>query len=270
MGYEFIEISPRGDFIPLFGHPRVDRSRIQSLKVNLERSGVQLSALYGLFRWTSLNEAARQAAVRYMTRTIEIARELGCSVVTGEFGPSASRPLESEAQFWRTVDDLLPVLEANDVVLRIEPHPDDFVENSNQAVDIVRGIESERIAYLYCVPHTYHMGDDIVEMVRYAAPVLQHIHVADVFHPKRYIVNPSDSTVRVHQHLDIGQGDIDWDAFFTVLREIGFDGTMSSCVTAWPDRPDESARNMLRSLNVYLAKYPASPLDGPSRTESDS
>jgi myo-inositol catabolism protein IolH len=48
---------------------------------------------------------------------------------------------------------------------------------------------------------------------------------------RRYIVNPPCSTqVRVHQHLDMGQGEIDWTLFFQTLGEEGFDGVMSSCV----------------------------------------
>jgi myo-inositol catabolism protein IolH len=29
----------------------------------------------------------------------------------------------------------------------------------------------------------------------------------------RYIVNPPGSPARVHQHLDIGQGEVDWEVF---------------------------------------------------------
>jgi myo-inositol catabolism protein IolH len=257
LGYTHVEISPREDFIPLFAHPRTDGSRVRSLAKALGRAGVGVSAVYGLFRWTSLDEDERRAAVRYLRRTVDIAGELGGRVITSEFGVRSAGPLGAEAQFWKSMDDVLPLLEEHDMELRLEPHPGDFVEDGNCAVDMLRGLGSERIAYLYCVPHTFCMGGDLSGMIRYAGPLLRHIHVADVFNERRYIVNPTGASVRVHQHLNIGQGEIDWDEFFTVIRDVSFDGTMSACVSAWPDRAEESARSMRASLSSFLAKYPS-------------
>ena len=50
------------------------------------------------------------------------------------------------------------------------------------------------------------------------------LHLADAFDHTassglRYIVNPPGSTARVHQHLDIGQGEVDWDLFFATLKQ---------------------------------------------------
>ena len=64
--------------------------------------------------------------------------------------------------------------------------------------------------------------------------MLAHVRVADTFNHKkssqlRYIVNPPGSAVRVHQHLDIGQGEVDFEAAFGALRRIGFDGIVTSC-----------------------------------------
>ena len=97
-------------------------------------------------------------------------------------------------------------------------------------------------------------------MIREAAPVLAHVRVADTFNPKassqlRYIVNPPGSNVRVHQHLDIGQGEINWDDFFATLAEIKFDGILSSCVFAWEERAEDSSRFMRKEIQRYLDKH---------------
>src|SRR5260370_16738512 len=62
-----------------------------------------------------------------------------------------------------------------------------------------------------------------------AGPLLTHVHIADSFDHRassglRYIVNPPGSPARIHQHLDIGQGEVDWDVFFRTLTEGNFDG----------------------------------------------
>jgi myo-inositol catabolism protein IolH len=35
---------------------------------------------------------------------------------------------------------------------------------------------------------------------------------------------------RVHQHNEIGNGDIDWDETFAALRDVNFDGIAAVCM----------------------------------------
>jgi myo-inositol catabolism protein IolH len=99
----------------------------------------------------------------------------------------------------------------------------------------------------------------MASMIRYAAPVLAHVHVADTFNQKagwRYVMNPPGSTTRIHQHLDIGDGEIDWDVFFRTLAEVGFDGIMTSQVFAYlPERAVASSRYMHERIHHYVNQY---------------
>ena len=128
IGYEYIELSPREDFMPFFLHPRADRARVAELKTALRESGVQLSSLLPLYRWSGPDEGERQAAVRYWKRAIEIAVELDCAVMNSELNGRPERAAESEAQFWRSMETLLPIFER-------------FRANS-EGVDIWRGESS--------------------------------------------------------------------------------------------------------------------------------
>jgi myo-inositol catabolism protein IolH len=101
-------------------------------------------------------------------------------------------------------------------------------------------------------------------IMKYAGPLLTQVHLADSFDHRassglRYIVNPPGSTARVHQHLDIGQGEVDWDVFFRTLAEVGFDGIATVCVFAWEDRARESSQHNLQLTREYLAKYSEVP-----------
>jgi len=246
LGYEHIELSPREDFMPFFLHPRADRQKVADFKKALDAAGVSVASNLPLYRWSGPDEDERQAAVRYWKRAIEITVELGCDVMNSEFNGRPEQASRSEAQFWRSMEELLPIFEREGVHLRLEPHPDDFVEDGLTAVDMVRGINSSYVSFLYCAPHTFHQGGNMTEIMQYAGDLLTHLHVADSFDHRgssglRYIVNPPGSTVRVHQHLDIGQGDVDWDEFFGTLGRLGFDGIMTVCVFAWEERARESA-----------------------------
>jgi myo-inositol catabolism protein IolH len=125
---------------------------------------------------------------------------------------------------------------------------------------MVRGIDSPLVSFLYCAPHTFHMSGDITGVMEYAGELLTHVHVADSFDHRassglRYIVNPPGSTARVHQHLDIGQGEVDWDEFFGTLGRMKFDGVMTVCVFAWEERARESSRYMRETIEKRVQSW---------------
>jgi myo-inositol catabolism protein IolH len=260
LGYDAIELSPREDFMPFFRHPRIGSSGVASFRKALSQAGVDVVSVLPLFRWSGPDEDVRRAAVRYWKRAIALTAELGCTRMNSELNGRPEASDASEAQFWRSMEELLPEFEREGIDLALEPHPDDFVEDGNAAVDIVRGIDSPRVTYLYCAPHTFHMGGDIAGMLRYAGGLVTQVHLADGFDHRassglRYIVNPPGSTARIHQHLDMGQGEVDFEALFESLAAIRFDGILTSCVFAWEERAEESSRFMRRTIGEYVARY---------------
>lgn len=262
LGYHHIELSPRDDFLPFFLHPRVDTAGVAAFRRELAAAEVSVASVLPLYRWSGPDEDERQAAVRYWKRAIEITVDLGVNVMNSEFNGRPALAAESEAQFWRSLEELLPIFEREGVRLVLEPHPDDFLEDGIGAVNLIRGINSELVSFLYCCPHTFHQGGNLAEIIRYAGPLLTQLHIADSFDFRassglRYIVNPPDSTARVHQHLDMGQGEVDWDLFFATLNEVGFDGIATVCVFAWEERAEESARFNLSQINQYVEKHAA-------------
>jgi myo-inositol catabolism protein IolH len=273
LGYEWIELSPRADFLEWFKAPRVFPDRIKRFHKSLSHANVAIASLLPMYRWASNDEAERQAAVRHWKRAIEIAVEMGVDTMNSEFGrgPHPDRGtcycchtgsmIEAcEDAWWRSMDELVPILEKEGVNLHIEPHPEDWVETLQPSVDLIRTVNSKRVRFLYCAPHTFYFGDDIPAMIRECADVLAHVHVADTFNHKassglRYIINPPGSAARVHQHLDIGQGEVPWDDFFGTLAEVGFDGVMTACVFAWEERAEASSRFMRAEMQRHIDKH---------------
>ena len=270
LGFDYLEMCSRDEFLPEYFPPRANKQRIREFKNALRDADVKLASMLVTFRWASPHEDEREAAVRYWKRAIEIAVELECETVNSIFdrGPSPERchfkvgpemAEDCEIAFWKSIEELVPIFEKEKLPCNIEAHPDDFIEDNNLAVDIIKVIDSPMIKYLYCAPHTFHLGEDITEMIRYAAPVLAHVHVADTFNHKlgwRYVMNPPGSTTRIHQHLNIGEGEVDWDAFFGTLAEIEFDGIMTSQVFAYmPDKALESSHFMQQKIGEYVDKY---------------
>ena len=125
LGYEWIELSPRDDFLAWWVHPRAYPERIASFKKALKDHGVKIASLLPMYRWASPHEDERQTAVRYWKKAIEIAVEMGVDTMNSEFGrgPSPDRGHSanccggqfthesSEAAWWRSMEELVPVFE---------------------------------------------------------------------------------------------------------------------------------------------------------------
>ncbi|MFF1733658.1 sugar phosphate isomerase/epimerase family protein [Streptomyces sp. NPDC058247] len=150
----------------------------------------------------------------------------------------------AESQFLRSMDELIPVFEREGIKLVLEPHPDDFIEDGHAAVNLVRGLNRGWISFLYCTPHTFHQGNDATGIISAAAEKVTYVHLADTLdhtasNGLRYIVNPPGSTVRVHQHAELGRGEVDFGEVFAALAAVGFDGVVSSCVFGWKEQAEE-------------------------------
>lgn len=57
LGYEWIELPPREDFIPFFRHPRVGDGTVAKFRKALESAGVGISSVLPLFRWSHVPPA---------------------------------------------------------------------------------------------------------------------------------------------------------------------------------------------------------------------
>ena len=260
LGYEYLELSPRADFFFWYRYPKADDDTLAEVKNALRETGVTMLSLVPVFNWASVDEQEREAQVRNWRRLLEIAVELECPVVNSELSGNPNDPRRSEHAFYRSMDELIPVFERYGIGLNLEAHPYDFVETHDEALLVIRGLNKPWVNYVYCAPHTFHLSDgagDVGRMLRSAGPKLAHLHVADCLNHKlhvgnRYIVNPPGVDARVHQHNEIGNGDVAWDEFFGTLRDLDFDGIATVCVFGWEEHADDIHRRMLERLRTEL------------------
>lgn len=227
LGYEHLQITPHPDFMPFFGHPRADDAYVAQLKKRAADAGVGLCSLLPVHRISWPEENLREAAVRYWKRIIRIAEQLEIPVINTEFSGRPERAEESEAGFYRSMEELLPLIESAGLKVNIDPHPDDFVEDGLDAWRIIRGLNSRHIGFVYVASHTFHYGNRATTLIPELGDRLGAVYAADSFdhtrsHGLRYITNPPGNPARVHQHLRIGDGDVDWQELFGVLGRTGF------------------------------------------------
>ena len=243
LGHEWMELSPKADFVPFFKYPRIDDTGVRKLKKVTADAGVQIASVLPVLRWSGPDEDQRQAAVRAWKRAIQITVDLGVDVMNSEFNGRPEAAEHAEAQFMRSMDELLPIFETEGVQLILEPHPDDFIEDGIEAVELIRGLNRDWLGFLYCTPHAFHQGHTPTEIIERAAEKVRYVHLADAWNHLtsnglRYISNPPGNTARVHQHMEMGMGEVPYDEVFAALASVGFDGTISSSLFGWDEDAD--------------------------------
>ena len=98
-----------------------------------------VASLLPMYRWATNDEDERQAAVRHWKRAIEICVEMGVDTMNSEFGRgphpdkgtcyschTGSMIEACEDAWWRSMEELVPILEREGVNLHVEPHPEDW------------------------------------------------------------------------------------------------------------------------------------------------
>lgn len=241
-GYDAVEIGNRPDFIPSFGPVTAAKGDLATARRAADAAGTEIISVAVIQSLSSPDEAERVRAVALWADGLRAAAELGCRRLNSELSGDPNLPAECRAAFGRSIESLLPVLEREDMTVSFEPHPWDFLESAQSAVALVGEIGSPRVRYLHCLPHTYYLGGSIKDQLERARGWCDHLHLADTFRPGRTIVNPPGLDHRIHQHFDIGRGEIDWAEAADALRAVGFDGIATVQVFGWQDRAIDSFR----------------------------
>ena len=207
------------------------------------------------------DEERRAAAVDNMRRAARFARELDCGLVTTELTGNVGNvgqvdPQRSRDCFRTSVEEVLPALEAENVAISFEPHPVDFIEDSNPAVDFLKSLGSPRIGYLWCASHSFVLGGPALELLRYAADILTFVYVSDSPDRKRLMDPRLKPEVRVHGHLIPGEGQVDFDAQFALLKELGYDGFVCAQPFSYAeDMPGEATARSREFLRKMMRRH---------------
>ena len=261
LGFDWLQMTPHPDLLPFFNHPKADDDLVLRFRAACDDVGVGVASVLPVLRWSSPDPDAREAAVRYWKRAIQITVDLGADQINTEFTGRPEHAEESERAFYRSLEELLPIIESEGLNVAIDPHPDDFVEQGLPAWRVIRGANSPHLGFVYVAPHALHYEDPMPEILDAVGDRLRVVHVADTYdhhrsHGLRYITNPPGSTARVHQHNKIGVGDVDWDLFFSELARNGFDQRPETVMVTSVFGENEDAvavsKNQLRQMRERM------------------
>ncbi len=187
--------------------------------------------------FTSPDPAYRQAQMDLEKSMIAATAALGgryCRVLSGQRRPEVSRE-QGVAWVVECIEGLLPFAEEHGVVLIMENHFKDnywtypeFAQRMSIFCEIVDKIESPWFGVNFDPSNTLLANEDPLELLRRVAPRVVTMHASDRRPRPGIEIGPegiTDYTQLIHG--EVGTGVIDYDAIFSILRSVDFDGWIS-------------------------------------------
>ena len=204
-----------------------------------ERTGEQLRRVRGLLRQTgmrsaietgarflldpgrkhqptlvSADPAGRARRIEFTRHAIRCAAALGSDCVSLWSGVLDEAIAHGEAMA-RLVEGLRPVLDfaaAEGVAIGLEPEPGMLVDSMARFEELLRLLDDERLGLTLDVGHLHCQGElPIAGYVRRFAGRLVNVHLEDM-------------RAGVHEHLRLGEGEIDFPPILQALADSGYQG----------------------------------------------
>jgi len=227
-------------------------SDLLEIKKTFERLGLKITNLnsFTLFAvgdtylpsWIEPDPNQRNIRIQHTRDCLGIAKELGCgniSIPPG--GPlNGMSPAEAIRLFHQGLDQVIPLAESLNVKLLIEPEPDLLMENSAQFKAFIRDIGSTAVGLNFDIGHFFCAGEDPHAAFEDLFEWIGHVHIEDIA--------PS----RVHNHLIVGQGAIDFKRIFEAMVRLKYRCDISLELYPYVDMPEEAGRQSLTCLLAMM------------------
>jgi len=212
----------------------------RGLGVTVETGAPYLLDPYGKHQPTLMSEGV-DLRVDLLRRAVRIASELGSPTIQLCSGPAPDEVPEADA-FKRFADGVGRVLETAEfynVSLALEPEPYMFVDTVDRCLRVAELVGGhELFGITLDIGHAHCVEDaPVLDCLRRAAPRLRHVQVEDMVRG-------------VHQHLELGTGEIDFAPVLAALRDLGHTGLVSVEIQGGALDAPELARRSLEFLRA--------------------
>lgn len=169
-------------------------------------------------------------------KAIEVTEWLGADVLI--INAEHVREGEKEQQWRDHLDwlrDITASAERRSVNVAIEPEPLLVVSNTDDMIRMMDAVGSPNLKVNLDVGHAYITDSSLPNSVRRLGDAIVHTHIEDI-------------KDKVHNHLELGQGDIDFAAMHQAFVEIGYDGYYVVDLFRLGDDPSGVAARSLTAL----------------------
>jgi len=200
----------------------LDRDKIRKIKMLVKNAGLVINAIGGHVGYIEPNENVRKNNVNRTKRNIDLAVDLGATVVDTFSGSAPKRLMEKEA--WEmlvdSISECADYAAERGITLGFEPHIGLFIDTPEKMLHLISLIESPSLKVNFDVSHFAILGLEISKVIRKLSEHIVHTHLKDVkgVYPNFQFCIP-------------GEGELNIKEFIHSLRENGYDGFITSEVS---------------------------------------
>jgi sugar phosphate isomerase/epimerase len=179
----------------------------------------------------------RNRRIQHAKDAIDLAAVVGAPAVsvTGGYCESDHPPESALSLLRQSLREILGHAEARGIHVGIEFEPGLLLETSHEVSDLLEDLGHPLLGFNLDVGHAVVAGEDPAALIRRHADRLWHLHLEDIAGGK-------------HFHRIPGEGDVDFEAIATALREVGYQGFASVEVYSHKRDPDAAARAAYQAL----------------------
>jgi len=205
----------------------LDKKRQREIKHLAEEARLIINAVGGHVGYIETDEKKRIASITRTKRNIDLAVELGATVVDTFSG--ASREDIPEERAWEllvdSISDCADYGVERGVFIGFEPHIGMLVDTPEKVLRLLSSVTSSSLMVNLDVSHFAILGLRIPDVVRLLSRHVIHTHLKDVrgLYPD-------------FQFLIPGEGDLNIREFVMALKENGYDGFVTSEISVMRQR----------------------------------
>lgn len=205
----------------------LDEERRREIRCLAEEAGLIINAVGGHVGYIETDEKKRIASVNRTKRNIDLAVELGATVVD-TFSGAALEDIPEERAWELLVDSISECADygtERGVSIGFEPHIGMLVDTPEKVLRLISSVKSSSLKVNLDVSHFAILGLHIPNVVRSLSRHVIHTHLKDVkgLYPD-------------FQFLIPGEGDLNIGEFVVALKENGYDGFVTSEVSVMRQR----------------------------------
>lgn len=248
----------------------LDEAKIEEIRALCERTGVAISGLGYYPNVLSPNPEEATACLEHLKKVISASAKLGVGLVNTFIGRDWTRSVEDNwSRFLEVWKLLIAYAEQQGVRIGIENCPmlftrDEWPGGKNLAISpaiwrkIFADIPSDHFGLNFDPSHFVWQQMDYLKPLREFSHKLFHIHAKDARVDKHRLDEVGILATPLEHHVPKlpGLGDVDWSKFFSVLSDVGFEGSV--CIEVEDrayEKTQETRKLALRQSARYLRQF---------------
>lgn len=232
--------------------PDYGEENLTRLKTVIDDQGLKVTNLnsFTLFAvgdtylpsWIEPREERREIRIQHTLECLKVADFFGCKNISVPPGGPVGEISRERAMtlFHRGLEMVAPLAQELGIKILVEPEPDLLMENTREFKEFIVDVKSPAIGVNFDIGHFFCAGEDPRVAFEELFEWIGHVHLEDI------------APDRVHNHLILGQGAIQFAEIFQTMLRLGYQGDVSLELYPYVDAPEEAGRESLEYLQTLL------------------